>query len=127
MSVVTVEGLAGPLCEHASDYLFNMSALNGRQAKRQWREAIKKAWKNQCAYCGKPPIDDNSLTIDHIKPRCRGGEDRTSNVIPACSSCNSAKGSQHWQEFLRNSEFYNPETEARILEWLNNGFICQDA
>lgn len=118
---MTVAGITQSLHEFASDYLFNMSALNRREARQQWRDAIKQAWNNCCAYCGKPPIDDSSLTIDHVKPKCRGGEDRTSNVIPACYACNAAKGSQHWEEFLKNSEFYSIEAEIRIREWLSRG------
>ncbi len=121
MTASTVHGQFWPLYERASDYLFNMSALNRREARRQWREAIKEAWKNRCAYCGQPPIDDSSLTIDHVRPKCKGGEDKTSNVIPACASCNTAKGSQDWEEFLKNSEFYDIETEHRIRQWLSFG------
>jgi len=43
-----------------------MTTLNSSQAKRIWRTAIKKAWNDRCAYCGNPPIDDKSLTIDHV-------------------------------------------------------------
>lgn len=33
------------------------------------------------------------LTIDHVIPRCRGGEDTWENLVVACSSCNTKKGS----------------------------------
>lgn len=110
-----------PLFERSSDYLFNMSALTRKDARRIWRESIKEAWANRCAYCGKPPIDDSSLTIDHIKPKCKGGEDRTSNVIPACSPCNSDKGSQNWLEWYQQQQFYSIEAEWRIKQWLKSG------
>jgi hypothetical protein len=110
-----------PLYERISDYLFNMSALTRREARQQWRDSIKEAWNNRCAYCGNPPIDDRSLTIDHVKPRCRGGEDRTSNVIPACESCNSHKGSCEWVAWYRMQEFYSIEGELRIRQWLSDG------
>lgn len=110
-----------PLYERISDYLFNMSALTRREARQQWRDSIKDAWNNRCAYCGTPPIDDKSLTIDHVKPRCRGGEDRTSNVIPACESCNSHKGSMEWVAWYRMQEFYSIEGELRIRQWLSDG------
>lgn len=98
-----------------------MSALTRREARQQWRDSIKEAWNNRCAYCGNPPIDDRSLTIDHVKPRCRGGEDRTSNVIPACESCNSHKGSCEWVGWYRMQEFYSIEGELRIRQWLSDG------
>lgn len=106
--------------EHSSDYLFDMSALTRKEARQIWRKSIKQAWSNRCAYCGKPPIDDSSLTIDHVKPRCRGGEDRTSNVIPACASCNSGKGSENWIEWYQRQLFYKIENELRIQKWLRS-------
>jgi 5-methylcytosine-specific restriction endonuclease McrA len=45
----------------------------------------------QCQYCGKT---DLPLTIDHIVPRSRGGEDSWENLITACTRCNSIKGSK---------------------------------
>ena len=41
-----------------------------------------------CQYCGAK----NKLTIDHVVPRCRGGDDSWENLVVACSSCNTKKG-----------------------------------
>lgn len=110
-----------PVYERVSDYLHNMSALTRGEARRQWRQAIKDAWNNRCAYCGKPPIDDNSLTIDHVRPKSMGGEDRTSNVIPACRECNQAKSSENWIAWYRMQPFYSIAAEWRIQQWLKGG------
>lgn len=110
-----------PVYERISDYLFNMTALTRREARQQWRASIKEAWDNRCAYCGRPPIDDESLTIDHVRPKSRGGEDRTSNVIPACSECNQAKSSTDWVAWFRMQDFYTIEAEWRIRQWLSQG------
>ena len=110
-----------PVYERVSDYLHNMTALTRGEARRQWRQAIKDAWDQRCAYCGKPPIDDESLTIDHVRPKSRGGEDRTSNVIPACRECNQDKSSQDWVAWFRMQEFYTIESEWRIRQWLSGG------
>jgi len=45
----------------------------------------------QCQYCG---ITNLPLTIDHIQPRSRGGEDSWENLITACPRCNSKKGNR---------------------------------
>jgi 5-methylcytosine-specific restriction endonuclease McrA len=46
-----------------------------------------------CQYCGrKAPKDE--LTIDHVIPRSRGGKSTWINVVLACSTCNSRKGSR---------------------------------
>ena len=110
-----------PVYERVSDYLHNMSALTRGEARRQWRQSIKDAWNNRCAYCGNPPIDDESLTIDHVRPKSRGGEDRTSNVIPACQPCNQQKSSEDWVAWYRMQPFYTIESEWRIRQWLSGG------
>lgn len=49
----------------------------------------------QCQYCGRT---DNPLTIDHMIPRSKGGEDTWENLITACSPCNTKKGNRTPQE-----------------------------
>lgn len=107
--------------QHAADYLFNMDCLNGREAKRLWRQSIKDAWGNCCSFCGQPPIDDRSLTIDHVKPRSKGGEDVSSNCIPACLEHNQAKGSSEWRDWYRAQPFYEEWREHLIDYWLEYG------
>ena len=110
-----------PVYERVSDYLFNMTALTRREARQQWRQGIKDAWNNRCAYCGNPPIDDDSLTVDHVRPKSNGGEDRTTNCIPACMQCNQAKASLEWMAWYRMQPFYSIAAEWRIKQWLKGG------
>ena len=112
-----------PLFESPQDYVFNMTTLNSSQAKRIWRAAIKQSWHNRCAYCGNPPIDDKSLTIDHVKPKAAGGQDQTTNCIPACRRCNADKGSNEWIAWFRMQDFYTIEAEIRIQNWLKTGQV----
>lgn len=44
-----------------------------------------------CRYCGSP-----ATHMDHVWPRARGGDDHPNNLVPACTSCNTSKGSQSW-------------------------------
>lgn len=53
----------------------------------QWRE-IKEAFGHQCAYCHRKM---QKLTQDHLTPLAKGGSHTASNVVPACTSCNSKK------------------------------------
>jgi hypothetical protein len=103
--------------------LYEMKVMTSGEAKRAWKAAIKHAWNNRCAYCGRPPIDDKSLTIDHVKPRSRGGENRTKNCIPACKRCNQAKGSEDWLAWYRLQPYYSLEAEIRIKHWLETGDV----
>jgi len=41
-----------------------------------------------CQYCGAT----KHLTIDHVIPRSRGGQDTWENMVVACSTCNTKKG-----------------------------------
>jgi 5-methylcytosine-specific restriction endonuclease McrA len=48
-----------------------------------------------CQYCGRHRKDlgyRESLTRDHIVPLSRGGDNRWTNVVTACSRCNLRKG-----------------------------------
>jgi 5-methylcytosine-specific restriction endonuclease McrA len=49
---------------------------------------IYKRDNNTCMYCG----STRRLTIDHVIPRCKGGDDSWENLTVACSSCNTKKG-----------------------------------
>ena len=44
-----------------------------------------------CQYCSKK---SNSMTIDHIIPKNRGGKDTWGNLVAACGKCNTKKGNQ---------------------------------
>jgi len=103
-----------------------MEALTSSEAIRLWRKSIKESWCNCCAYCGNPPIDDNSLTLDHVKPRSRGGEDLTSNIVPADYRCNASKGStEDWKDWYREQDFYEEWREYRIQYWLDHGIVLE--
>jgi 5-methylcytosine-specific restriction endonuclease McrA len=46
--------------------------------------------KFRCQYCGdKKPVPE--LTLDHILPRSRGGDNSPVNVVTACLQCNNRK------------------------------------
>ena len=55
----------------------------------QWQEILVK-YDHRCAYCGVP----NPRTMDHVVSISKGGLHTHSNVVPACRSCNSSKGSK---------------------------------
>lgn len=67
-------------------------------------EKIKLITGNQCNYCG----GRNRLSLDHIFPRNKGGEDNAANLIYACSSCNSSKGSKDLIEWMSTQDKFLP-------------------
>jgi 5-methylcytosine-specific restriction endonuclease McrA len=54
---------------------------------------------NLCIYCG----EGKPLTRDHKIPLSRGGTNSIDNIVPACRSCNSRKGTR-----LLSSNFVDP-------------------
>ena len=53
------------------------------------RSMIYKRDNHTCQYCG----SRSKLTIDHVIPRSKGGQDTWENLVVACSKCNTKKGS----------------------------------
>ncbi|QNJ25973.1 HNH endonuclease family protein [Synechococcus sp. SYN20] len=103
------------------DYLFALETMNRKEARAIWRDGIKACWDNRCAFCNATPIDDESLTLDHVKPKSKGGEDLTRNLVPACQSCNTDKGSEDWKEWYRKQDFYCRTRELEIESWMAQG------
>lgn len=61
---------------------------------RPTRQAVFKRDKHLCQYCGSRA----DLTIDHVHPRSRGGEDTWENLVAACQKCNNRKGDRRPDE-----------------------------
>ena len=53
-------------------------------------ERLKMNVPRVCAYCGA----QGALTLDHLMPKQFGGWDSADNIVWACRSCNSSKGSR---------------------------------
>lgn len=55
------------------------------------KKAILAKSKGRCARCGKE-LDISSMTIEHVIPLSKGGENRVSNLVALCEDCNKSKG-----------------------------------
>ena len=78
------------------DLMANLITFRSSDAKRIWRSQIKLRDGNRCFYCG----SSEELTIDHVRPLCKGGETNSHNCVTACRACNQAKGSLPVEKFL---------------------------
>ena len=58
------------------------------------RKNILRRDGHRCQYCGRR----ESLTIDHVLPKSRGGKDRWTNLVAACIECNNRKGNRTPEE-----------------------------
>ena len=59
-----------------------------RPSDRISRRAVFARDRHRCQYCG----SDRHLTLDHVVPRSRGGEDTWDNLVTSCAPCNRKKG-----------------------------------
>jgi 5-methylcytosine-specific restriction endonuclease McrA len=64
----------------------------------------------RCVYCGKR-FAAEELSVDHVEPRVRGGDQSTGNLVTACRACNNLKGHRRVSDFLRES----PETRDNFF------------
>ena len=95
-------------------YVFNLHTTSSSEARRLWREKIKQRWDYECAYCG----SDKDLTIDHIVPRSKGGNDFTKNVVCCCHDCNQSKSHTPWEDWYFSQEFFSMKRYNKINEWM---------
>lgn len=86
-----------------------------RNAKHEFRQRIFEAWDHRCAYCGAP-----ADTLDHIKPRHKGGATVVSNLAPACKNCNRRKGSVEWQEWFKMQDYWSQAAEDSLRQWMEH-------
>jgi hypothetical protein len=104
------------------NYGFIMSKYKELQmGSINWSTSIREYVKeheipDQCIYCG----DIKELTLEHILPRSRGGEDIPDNVVWVCQSCNSSKGDKRLYEWkgLENKDKHHRIAEGKYLKYL---------
>jgi 5-methylcytosine-specific restriction endonuclease McrA len=64
-----------------------------REASGMKRLRIYMRDKFRCQYCGEKKAA-SELTLDHILPRSRGGDNSPVNIVTACVPCNNRKGNR---------------------------------
>jgi hypothetical protein len=102
--------------EDWGELMFDLQCLTKGSAKRQFRQDIRYSFGGLCAYCR----CKRANTIDHLKPRCKGGSNLRSNLVPACHECNHSKGSEMWLSWYQRQTFYNTVAQELIEEWIAN-------
>jgi len=75
------------------------------------REQVRHRAKFACEFCGASEVDSGGeLTIDHFKPKAKGGDDSLDNLVYCCICCNQYKH-DHWPENPNASSLWNPRYE----------------
>jgi 5-methylcytosine-specific restriction endonuclease McrA len=74
-------------------------AHHGGTARRPSREELFARDDYRCVYCGEV-FPSDALSVDHVQPRVRGGDNSGGNVVTACGGCNTRKGHRRLADFL---------------------------
>lgn len=89
----------------------NAADKGGKWIRKEKRRAIYLRDGLRCSYCGRGIEDDIQLTLDHLLPQELGGSNSAENLVTACKSCNSAKGSKSLGKFIVYLENRGVRTE----------------
>ncbi|MCM3577439.1 HNH endonuclease [Micrococcus luteus] len=79
-----------------------MSRYGGRRVQRL-RHLVAEAYPLVCVHCSKP-LTMQTMTVEHMLPRSRGGSDDLANLRPACGRCNFGRGNRIEYRGRRSAE-----------------------
>lgn len=73
-------------------------ALNPTRVRNIKRRLSHNQTFSTCIFCGEvcPTIE---LTIEHIIPKAKGGDNRISNLALSCKKCNQDRGTLNFSEY----------------------------
>ncbi len=84
--------------------------------RREKRLAIYVRDGLACAYCGFSIEDGASVTLDHIKPRSKGGTHHETNLVTACTRCNASRGDRTVNKFAQSvAQYLNQEIDPKDI------------
>jgi hypothetical protein len=88
----------------------------GEWCRKDKRLAIHLRDGLACVWCGATLEDGMVFSLDHAKPKSKGGSNDGSNLISACLRCNSSRGSRSMAAFARAVAAYlNHGTTAKQI------------
>lgn len=76
------------------------------------RDRILRRDGYRCVYCGEV-FPASSLTLDHVQPKMRGGDQSEGNLVAACRTCNAEKGAAPAWLYLAE----RPDQRRNFLEY----------
>lgn len=83
---------------------------NSRSGAESRRERILDRDAYRCVYCSRE-FRPEELTLDHVQPRVKGGDQTDGNLVTCCVACNTLKAGEPVWSFLAR----NPELRANFL------------
>lgn len=92
--------------------------------RNELRLAIYERDNKICAYCGiECSADENAnhgISLDHIKPRSKGGTNSPKNLVVSCRGCNSTRQDTPIEKWLKQVNRDMLIIELRISKQINH-------
>jgi CRISPR/Cas system Type II protein with McrA/HNH and RuvC-like nuclease domain len=86
--------------------------------KASLREKVRQRADFACEFCGISETDAGGrLTVDHFRPRSRGGDDSIDNLLYCCARCNQYK-LDYWPIGPDVPHLWNPRHEPATQHFL---------
>jgi len=83
----------------------------GRSEQRRWRyHTLAHLHGEKCADC---KSEERKLTIDHIWPKSKGGDNKIRNLQLLCQPCHDIKDNLTWG---KHSEHVRARKALRVIE-----------
>lgn len=79
------------------------------------RKNILRRDTHKCMYCLR---SDLPLTIDHVIPKSKGGDDSWENLVAACTRCNNKKGDRTPEE--ANMKLHRKPTKPSHITFMKH-------
>ena len=74
-----------------------------------------------CQYCGKK-LKKSEATLDHLKPKSKGGRNTWENLVLACYRCNQRKGNKLLRETgMRLRNYPHRPSRKDLMRGLHRG------
>jgi len=78
-------------------------------SKWEARRIIGREQNNKCCFCGntltwdmkKIPLAKTCATLEHVRPKSKGGHDHMRNLKVSCLGCNERRGDLPFGEFRK--------------------------
>ena len=82
------------------------------------REQVRRRANFACEFCGVTEVNTGGrLTIDHFRPRTKGGSDSPENLLYCCVRCNQYK-QDYWPTTSGDPSLWNPRLEPASRHFL---------
>lgn len=70
-------------------------------------------------------LSKDTATIDHIKPKFKGGKSTRNNMGACCTRCNANKGSRLVFDYYNETHpHYSEERASKIKQWIEQNTLA---